>query len=374
MEQTAGEIQPKRIKPTFLDARQRGVLKALAKFRIRRRLNQQRKVISFLKETAWMCIVAAIFTQFAVMLLVQSFVSLDMHILLEFYTIMLGTVVGFFVGVIVFIIRLAIRRWPLPAVIEGPSLDIEEIEKLSSSGDLILFSYPVRPLGMFTGHFIDVIETWLLKLQGKIQWTHVAVVLEDENGVKWLAESTTDSSVAGHTGPGMCLLRDRLIRSHEYDLVAWRKLNWDPNLNARTRKHYEKSAFDWVTDLCCKQPAGYRLDFFRGLGKIMWDFGFTNAGSVMLASGFSWDYDCAMFVGAVLRMLRVIQRGEAMLRIFTVAHFSMERKESTYSIDTMHNMNWGPQRLIRIPAEGKQILTPAPVMHPKLPGYKAKHL
>jgi len=322
-----------------------GVVKALARFRMRRRLIMQRRVITFMKETLFLAIVVSAFTQYLFVLAFQAYADLDLHVLLEFWVLLFGGVLGFLAGICTFFVRVILRRWPLPVQLEG-NISVDMLIEKVSTGDIILFSYPVRFDG-FWGHAIDIFETLGLKLQGKVQWTHVGIVIEDEYGRKLLAEATTDETVAGHIGPGLCDLRERLSKSFDYDMIAWRRLE-----GFRVENHEKELTLKWIKQLSNNEDVclgRYNLDLSRALGKIMYDFGWHATGLTLLSSGLPFEFDCAFFSGEVLAKLGILEtKGETMLRILAIPHFSCERPESFYTLHAKDGFDWGPQILINL--------------------------
>eukprot|EP00516_Mucochytrium_quahogii_P009604 CAMPEP_0203766736 /NCGR_PEP_ID=MMETSP0099_2-20121227/590_1 /ASSEMBLY_ACC=CAM_ASM_000209 /TAXON_ID=96639 /ORGANISM=" , Strain NY0313808BC1" /LENGTH=295 /DNA_ID=CAMNT_0050663133 /DNA_START=192 /DNA_END=1079 /DNA_ORIENTATION=+ len=256
--------------------------------------------------------------------------------------------VGLFIGFVASLVYICCKRFPRQPILSDTVVDLDDLVKNCSSGDIILFSYPLKLTGMFSGHFIDILETLALKLQGRVQWTHVGIVVREPGGQVYLAESTTDEAVSGHLGPGLCCLRKRLeLSAKEYDLVCWRKLAWSKNITQSTRLSREKATIKWIRGLS-KLPLGvgarYKLDLFRAAGKILFDHGYLTAGLLFLKSGSPNEYDCCMFAAKVLSSLGILlKKGDEWGRIYTVPHFSVDRVTKSYYIRTVEHMDWSSQ-------------------------------
>lgn len=199
--------------------------------------------------------------------------------------------------------------------------------------------------------------------------TDVGVVIKDNNGKAYLVESTTDEAVACHLGPGTCELRERLERSCDYDIVAWRQLLWpgedeimnspDKGVGCNQVSRIAQDALERVYTMLRKFSESeerierYNLDSYRMAGKIAYSMGFYELGDLLCSSGYDWEFDCCMFVGSVLSELGVLDRTSASeLRRLTLPYFTCDRdhipKGIRFALPMRRGVCYGKQRPIKV--------------------------
>jgi hypothetical protein len=299
-------------------------------------------------------------------------------------------------AVAAWLVLFVVRRWPLPPCGPPPpefglphevSLDELVGPGGAQSGDLIIFSFPVLFDGFFSGHALDIVETLLLKLQAKVHWTHVGVVLRGQDGTAYLLESTTDDAAAGHVGPGLCPLRRRIELSADYDHIAWRRCHAvAPTVSASAAATAAASAatdgacatttldelarlggpagerrwrarqdrvLDWIVDLYAQRQIGrYGLSATRAAGKTLYDLGFKTFGRSLLDSGFDFEFDCCDLAAHALARLGLLSSAR-LARTYSMPHFTVERRQSQYRLDLVDGLEFSwPVPLKRAGARG----------------------
>mmetsp|Transcript_17337 Transcript_17337/g.22682 ORF Transcript_17337/g.22682 Transcript_17337/m.22682 type:complete len:399 (-) Transcript_17337:1204-2400(-) len=341
----------------YFSARDRGTLRAVRIFRSLKHRALRNRSFRLIARVGCAGVVSYLLLLWILLYCIEGaayqMTSRSLAIVVNISLYLFSQSVSLFCGLLGAAIWFCAERRPYPAIVHDIRVPIRNLLRDCNTGDIILFSYPVNFNGFFTGFAHDILITIGLKLQGRVHWTHVGIVVRGTDGNAYIAEATTDKIASGHSGPGLCLLSERLSRSQDYDMIGWKRLTKDgKSIDFTTTRsnpfnRREQFVFNWIRDLSSADKeylefSTYRLDFFRASGKICYDLGFRVLGRLLVMSGYDFEYDCCYFSARVLQMLGILEeKNEWVIRMFSCPHFAPhDRPDKAYYLPSFAVYDW----------------------------------